>query len=946
MITNLIKKKNLAFVAIMVLSLLVVGCSSTGDDLATADQTGSLKLSITDSSSDSLAASLSETNNQLGIVVENKADQSERYESEGDLAKSELEFAFGDLKNDAQYQITAQVKDSAGNVLYQLLETDVTINSDAITKEDFDLSDYQLGDMNSLATSGNQAKIYYKRGFDTPYIHYAVDGSWTDAPGVAMQDSKYAGYSVITIDLGDATELEAAFNDGNGTWDSNGGSNYIFSEGTSTFEAGTITSGAPNFNQAKIYYKRGFATPYIHYAVNGSWTDAPGYAMQDSSYDGYSVKIIDLGDTTELEAAFNDGNGNWDSNGGSNYFFQQGTWTFDAGSITEGAPGTDTTAPSAPSDLTVDSTTTTEVTISWTAATDDVGVAGYNVYRNGNQIDSTTELNYTDSSLDMNTSYDYTVEAYDEAGNTSDTSNQVTATTDETTLPEIPSDKVNQTMMQSFYWEMNTETSVRDYATEFPEEADLWNLLANRADELSNVGITSLWLPPANKGTGQSDVGYGAYDFWDLGEFDQKGTIRTKYGTKAELENAVDAIHNADMKAYYDVVFNHRLGADDTENVTLTDGSSIEAWTKFDYAGRKKYYTQDKWDGLWHDSNWNWTSFDGTDYDEATGETGLYQFEGKTWGWMQSDGDDYLMGADVDYYNYGSDGEVWANTNVVDEMKAWGEWIVNDIGFDGFRIDAVKHVDSTFINEWIKHVDNNSAKDLFFVGEAWVEDTATLTDYLDTVDNRDTGTSDLKAFDFPLRSYFKDMRDGDGSFDMASLANAGLSNEYGYDTRAVSFLDNHDTSRDGDAYGKEPISKFAYQAYSYILMRDYATPSVFWKDYYQFGMKDKLDKLIKARRYYAYGPEYEVSNNDNDVYSYVREGLADVPDDGLVMMISDGSNGALATKTINSRQPNTTFYDFTGNVSGTVTTDSNGYGDFQVNVSETSGWSVWVPTNN
>jgi alpha-amylase len=310
---------------------------------------------------------------------------------------------------------------------------------------------------------------------------------------------------------------------------------------------------------------------------------------------------------------------------------------------------------------------------------------------------------------------------------------------------------------------------------------------------------------------------------------------------------------------------------------------------------------------------------------------------------MQSAGDDYLMGADVDYYNYGSDGEAFANTNVVDEMKAWGEWIVNDIGFDGFRIDAVKHIDSTFINEWIKHVENNSTKDLFFVGEAWVEDTATLKDYLDTVDSRDTGTSDLKVFDFPLRAYFKNMRDGNGSFDMSSLANAGLSNEYGYDFRAVSFLDNHDTSRDEGSYGKEPISKYAYQAYSYILTRNYATPSVFWKDYYQFGMKDKLDKLIKARKYYAYGAEYEHSNNGQDVYSYTREGLNNVPGTGLVLMISDGTTDSTVSKNLYTARPDVTYVDITGNIGTTVTTDATGYGNFSVNTNESKGWSIWVP---
>lgn len=53
------------------------------------------------------------------------------------------------------------------------------------------------------------------------------------------------------------------------------------------------------------------------------------------------------------------------------------------------------------------------------------------------------------------------------------------------------------------------------------------------------MGITAAWLPPCYKGSGENDVGYGTYDLWDLGEFDQKGTTRTKYGTKEAFIEAI-----------------------------------------------------------------------------------------------------------------------------------------------------------------------------------------------------------------------------------------------------------------------------------------------------------------------------------------------------------------------------------------------------------------------
>ena len=97
---------------------------------------------------------------------------------------------------------------------------------------------------------GNTVTIYYKRGYTTPYIHYrAVGGTWTTAPGVAIPVSTIPEYHKIIIELGDATQLEACFNNGSGAWDSNGGKNYIFPVGISTFTPGTtggvITPGQP-----------------------------------------------------------------------------------------------------------------------------------------------------------------------------------------------------------------------------------------------------------------------------------------------------------------------------------------------------------------------------------------------------------------------------------------------------------------------------------------------------------------------------------------------------------------------------------------------------------------------------------------------------------------------------------------------------------------------------
>ncbi|TQK51353.1 cellulase/cellobiase CelA1 [Streptomyces sp. SLBN-118] len=91
----------------------------------------------------------------------------------------------------------------------------------------------------------------------------------------------------------------------------------------------------------------------------------------------------------------------------------------------------DREAPSAPADLKSTGKTATSVSLAWNAATDNVGVTGYDVFRNGVKVNSASISGtvYTDSGLKASTKYAYTVKALDAAGNVSDASSQITART-------------------------------------------------------------------------------------------------------------------------------------------------------------------------------------------------------------------------------------------------------------------------------------------------------------------------------------------------------------------------------------------------------------------------------------------------------------------------------------------------------------------------------------
>lgn len=104
-------------------------------------------------------------------------------------------------------------------------------------------------------------------------------------------------------------------------------------------------------------------------------------------------------------------------------------------------PTADTEAPAAPTNLSASAVSSSQIKLTWTASTDNVGATSYNVYRNGTKVASTTGTSYSDSGLTANTTYSYYVEALDAAGNVSKPSANATTTTQvaqDTTAPSKP----------------------------------------------------------------------------------------------------------------------------------------------------------------------------------------------------------------------------------------------------------------------------------------------------------------------------------------------------------------------------------------------------------------------------------------------------------------------------------------------------------------------------
>ncbi|MFZ0453157.1 MAG: alpha-amylase family glycosyl hydrolase, partial [Ignavibacteriaceae bacterium] len=88
-------------------------------------------------------------------------------------------------------------------------------------------------------------------------------------------------------------------------------------------------------------------------------------------------------------------------------------------------------------------------------------------------------------------------------------------------------------IMQSFYWDSPKLEN---------KEAEWWNFISSKIPSLKSVGFTALWLPPANKAANLDglSMGYDPYDYYDLGDIDQKGSVKTLYGSKDELLSLIN----------------------------------------------------------------------------------------------------------------------------------------------------------------------------------------------------------------------------------------------------------------------------------------------------------------------------------------------------------------------------------------------------------------------
>lgn len=340
-------------------------------------------------------------------------------------------------------------------------------------------------------------------------------------------------------------------------------------------------------------------------------------------------------------------------------------------------------------------------------------------------------------------------------------------------------------MLQGFYWDSYNDTK--------------WTNLTSQADELSKY-FKLIWVPQSGWCKSTRDMGYYPR-YW----FDQ----RSAFGTEQELRTMISTFKAKGTGIIADVVVNHKNG--------------VSKWCDFaneSFIGKNTGKTYSvAWDNV------NYTQI--CNNDEANTNT-KSEAKGKIKG-----------AADTGLGDTGCRDLDHTNPTTQQNIKTYEDFLLNEMGYTGFRYDFVKGYDPKYIEMY-----NNDSKPQFSVGEYWqgsVTDTKDgdhpfggVKDWVDA-----TGKTSA-AFDFPMKYLIKDAFGGNWK----ELANYTTRTLVAQEPRyAVTFIDNHDTGEPHD--NPDPQRANVEAANAYILAMP-GTPCIWishWKPY-----KYTIKKCILARK--------------------------------------------------------------------------------------------------
>lgn len=367
-------------------------------------------------------------------------------------------------------------------------------------------------------------------------------------------------------------------------------------------------------------------------------------------------------------------------------------------------------------------------------------------------------------------------------------------------------------MLQGFYWDSYNDTK--------------WTNLTSQADELSKY-FSLIWVPQSGWCKSTTDMGYYPR-YW----FDQ----RSAFGTEQELRTMISTFKAKGTGIIADVVVNHKNG--------------VSKWCDFANETVKGKNT-----GKIYSVTWDYTQI--CNNDEANTNT-KSEAKGKITG-----------AADTGLGDTGCRDLDHTNPKTQKNIKTYEDFLLNEMGYTGFRYDFVKGYDPQYIKMY-----NEASKPKFSVGEYWQGSvTASKKDDHPFGGVKDwveaTGKTSA-AFDFPMKYLIKGaFNDGNWKLLAKNLTSTLVGIEPQY---AVTFIDNHDT---GEPHvNPDPLRANVEAANAYILALP-GTPCIWishWKPY-----KYTIKKCILARKIAG------VTNTSSIITS---EGQ----DNGYVLIVK-GNNG-------------------------------------------------------
>lgn len=234
-----------------------------------------------------------------------------------------------------------------------------------------------------------------------------------------------------------------------------------------------------------------------------------------------------------------------------------------------------------------------------------------------------------------------------------------------------------------------------------------------------------------------------------------------------------------------------------------------------------------------------------------------------------------------------------------DTLFEWSRWLYEDIGFRGFRIDAVKHFPPDFMGDLLDHLHGQGIDPGMVVGEFFDGNPVTLAWWVNAVKgamNQDTKDNiNIRVFDFALRQALKNACDAFG-YDVRNVFNSALADGTGLSGfDAVTFINNHDFRYPGQEVINNPEL-----AYAYILTNNQlGVPCVFYPDYFENNsLAANIKALMEVHRKYIFGASQRYYlNNFNAGYS--RNFISGFDHTSLIYQLSGSQSGRNVVVAIN-----------------------------------------------